>query len=50
MVITKKQYQYFTAHPQFIGCTTYPECGFAAILTDEVREKMNNKPTIEVDF
>lgn len=50
MVITKRNYQYFTAHPQFIGCTAYPECGFTAILTDEVREKMESKPVIEVEF
>ena len=50
MVITKKNFQYFTAHPQFIGCTAYPECGFVAILTDEVRAKMESKPFVEVDF
>jgi ssDNA-binding Zn-finger/Zn-ribbon topoisomerase 1 len=41
IVITKKTFQHFTAHPQFIGCSHYPICGYyQPNISPEIAAKM----------
>jgi ssDNA-binding Zn-finger/Zn-ribbon topoisomerase 1 len=55
MVVTKKKAQrmntYSIQHPQFVGCTEYPQCGYTTTVTEQVREIMTApKPELVLDF
>lgn len=55
IVITKRGNEYYTLHPQFIGCTQYPFCGYVTSkITPEIALKMEavqaEREAMPVDF
>jgi ssDNA-binding Zn-finger/Zn-ribbon topoisomerase 1 len=39
-VITKLAFNEYTRHKQFVGCMSWPLCGYVSVLTDEIKTAM----------